>query len=160
MRLNHIPLIVLSGLLWFIVGFCLLTLGLNFIVHAAQLPKDSFFLIKWLAPLAGSREQAAIILIIFSLMVGFMKGRFVLSKSANRVVQRILALPSPVPLSKAYSRGYLILIASMILLGMSLKWLHLPEDIRGVIDVAIGSALMNGALVYFRLAFSSRKQGS
>ncbi len=160
MRIKQIPLIVLSGLTWFAIGIFLMTLGLNFLTEAAKDKTVSFFLIDSLSKLAGNREQASLLLIVIGLAVGFAKGRLVLAKSAARVVRRILSLPNPVPLSQAYSKGYLMLIAGMVLMGMSLKWLQLPIDIRGVVDVAIGSALMNGAIAFIRLADTIRKQRS
>ena len=117
-------------------------------------------LLASLAKLAGSNQQAALLLIVLSLAVGFIKGRLVLSKSAQRVVRRILSLPNPIHLSQAYSKGYLMLVGGMVLMGMSLKWLNLPLDVRGAIDVAIGSALMNGALAFIRCADTVRKQRS
>ena len=37
-----------------------------------------------------------------------------------------------------------------MLMGMSLRWVSIPYDIKGVIDVAVGSALANGSAFYFR----------
>lgn len=160
MRLKHIPLIILSGLLWFGIGLFLLSLGLNFVVEAASNTASPSFLIRLFTRLAGSPQQSALLLIVIALALGFVKGRLVLSKSAARVVRRIVSLPNPVPLSQAYGKGYLMLIAGMVLLGMSLKWLNLPSDLRGFIDVTIGSSLMHGAIAYVRLAETIRKQRS
>jgi hypothetical protein len=86
-----------------------------------------------------------------------MKGRFVLSKTVRRVVHRISSLSEPIRFLDVYSAKYFVLIASMILLGMTLRWLSVPSDIRGMIDVAVGSALMNGAMLYFRACFQKAK---
>ncbi len=151
--------IAISGGIWFIVGMGLMVLGLNFIVLKARLDlMETTSLIARLSPLVGGREQAAMGLIICGLLLGFIKGRFVLIKTVKRVVTRIISLPMPVKISHVYSKGYLLLIMGMILLGLSMKWLGIPQEIRGTIDVAIGSALINGAMAYFRLAFSSAKQ--
>lgn len=160
MRIKQIPLIILSGLIWFAIGIFLMTLGLNFITDAAKDKTTSFFLINFFAKMAGNREQASLLLIVLGLGIGFIKGRFVLAKSAGKVARRILSLPNPVPLTQAYGKGYLMLISGMVLMGMSLKWLQLPIDIRGTIDVAIGSALMNGAIAFIRLADAVHKQRS
>jgi hypothetical protein len=40
----------------------------------------------------------------------------------------------------------------MMMLGMIFRYLPIPIDVRGFIDLAIGSALMNGAMLYFRAA--------
>jgi hypothetical protein len=40
----------------------------------------------------------------------------------------------------------------MMALGLVFRFLPIPIDLRGLIDVAIGSALINGAMLYFRAA--------
>ncbi|MES2121738.1 MAG: hypothetical protein V4492_03040 [Chlamydiota bacterium] len=159
MRLRKTSWIALSGIVWFVVGFGLLTLGLRFVVEFARFNvSDTTSLIAQLTPIAGGREQAAMALIMIGLIIGFIKGRFVLVKTVRRVTERILKLPEPVKFNQVYSRGYLFLIAGMIALGVSMKWLHVPQDIRGMVDVAVGSALMNGAMLYFRLALTISKE--
>lgn len=161
MYLSKTTWIAISGVIWFVVGVGLLTLGLNFIVFKAQMEvHETTSLIAKIAPIAGGREQAALVLIAIGLILGFVKGRCVLVKTVRRVVERILTLPSPVKMTQIYSKSYFILIGSMILLGLSMKWLGLPMEIRGAIDVAIGSALMNGAVAYFRIAFAVNKEVS
>ena len=159
MRLSKAAWIAISGVTWFVIGMGLLTLGLHFIIHKAQVELgETTSLLAKISPLAGGREQAALALITIGLIIGFIKGRFVLTKTVKRVSERILSLEPPLKLSQIYSRGYLFLIGGMVLLGMSMKYLGLPTDIRGLIDVGIGSALMNGASVYFRVAMHVRKE--
>ncbi len=158
MHLSKTAWIAISGIVWFVVGIGLLTMGLNFIVFKAQMePFETTSLIAKAAAMAGGREQAAMGLIVVGLILGFIKGRFVLIKTVHRVVERITALPLPIKISQVYSRKYLMLMGGMVLLGMSMKWLGLPTEVRGLVDVAIGSALMNGAIAYFRLAFTLSK---
>ncbi len=159
MGLSKTVWIIISGAIWFIVGIGLLTLGLNFIVFKAQIDfTDTTSLIAKLAPIVGGRDQAALALITIGLILGFIKGRYVLGKTVKRVSERIITLSQPIRFSQVYSRGYLMLIGGMILLGISMKWLGIPTEIRGLIDVAIGSALMNGAMAYFRVAFAVHKE--
>jgi hypothetical protein len=159
MRWSKTTWIMISGMIWFIVGIGLLTLGLNFIVFKAQVEThETTSLIAKIAPLAGGREQAALALIAIGLIIGFIKGRYVLVKTVRRVVERILSSEMPLKISRIYSRGYLILIGGMILLGLSMKWLGFPTEIRGLIDVAVGSALMNGASTYFRIALHVNRE--
>ncbi len=153
MHMSKRAWITISGMIWFIVGIGLLTLGLNFIVFKAQIEThETTSLIAKMAPIAGGREKAAMTLIVIGLILGFLKARFVLIKTVRRVVERILGLPLPIKISQVYSKNYLMLICGMILLGLSMKWLGFSTEVRGLIDVAIGSALMNGAVAYFRLA--------
>lgn len=157
-KVSHTVLIVLSGLIWLAIGCFLLPLGLNFIVGA--LLKENFAtqshpILTAMAPFVGGGESAALIWIALALAIGFFKGRFVFGKTVQRSVNRILSLPNPVHLSKIYPWQYYLLLSSMILLGFLVKFL--PLDIRGGVDVIIGSALINGAMLYFRQAFAVRK---
>ena len=158
MKFSKTTWIAISGGVWFVVGVGLMTLGLRFIVQKAELGHgDTTSLIARLAPSMGGRDHAAMGLITVALLIGFMKGRFVLVKTVQRVVHRILSLAEPVQFRQVYGRGYLFLIGGMILLGMSLKWLPVPIEVRGAVDVAVGAALINGSMAYFRVAFLTQK---
>lgn len=130
--MKHRSWIAVSGFTWFLIGASLLFKGLELIAQAA-LP-----------------QKTATSLIALGLLVGFLKGRFVLSKTVRRVVTRIASLPAPIRFKDAYAPSYWILIAGMTSLGMLFRFLPIPIDIRGTIDVTIGSALINGAVLYFR----------
>lgn len=158
-KLTPFKLIIFSGFVWFAIGLYLLTLGMHFIVGTAVSGAyDPTSLLALFSPIAGGREQGALLLIVIGLLLGFIKGRLVLAKTVQKVVDRIRSLPMPIKLSQVYGLSYVALIGVMVLLGMSLKWLQVPLVLRGIIDVAIGSALMNGASAYFRTAFALRKK--
>lgn len=156
-KVSHATLIFLSGFVWLTVGCFLLPLGLNFIVDAllVENANQSYPVLKFLSPYVGGLDTAALLWISFSLMIGFIKGRRVFSKSVNRSVNRILSLPNPSSLSKMYTPAYYILLGSMVLLGVLVRFA--PLDIRGGVDVAVGSALINGAVLYFRQAWLARR---
>lgn len=141
--------ILFSGFLWLGVGVMLLYKGLRFISDATLSSDSICFHLK---DLFGSPAQAGTGMIAVGMMIGFAKGRFVLSKTVARVVGKIKTLEAPIRLSKVYPPAYWILIGSMVVLGMILKILPIPVDARGLIDVAVGSALTNGAMLYFRAA--------
>lgn len=161
MHLRKTSWIAITGLMWLVIGISLLTKGLQLIVQVSQgflFEKGS--LVARLAPLSGGREKAGLVLITIGLLIGFIKGRYVFVKTIRRVVARILQLPVPFKISQVYSRQYLLLIGGMMCLGIALKWIPIPQEIRGVVDVAIGSALINGAFIYFRLSLAVHKQSS
>lgn len=157
--LRHRYAIVLSGLIWLATGVFLLNKGLGFLVaagHAALSQNaESFSLILLFSPLFGTPEKSALFLLCVGLLVGFIKGRFVLKKTVKRVVKRIRSYPSPISLKQLYSKGYYILLGCMMLMGMLFKVLPIPLDVKGFIDFTIGSALINGSMLYFRAAFVS-----
>lgn len=161
MRLSYFQSIILSGLLWFIVGLWLLIFGLGLIgdsLQAAILQSESAGpLLSLFSQFIGGIDRSGVVLVAGALLVGYFKSRFIFKKTVNRVTRRILSFSEPLAFSQIYSRGYLILIASMMLLGMSLKWISVPGDLRGFVDVAIGSALLNGSMLFFRSAFQNRR---
>jgi hypothetical protein len=81
----------------------------------------------------------------------------VLSKSVMRMVGHVRALPTPAPLWKIYPSKFYLLIALMMSFGFLLRFIGVPEDIRGVVILAVGTALVNGAMQYFRQAFLATK---
>jgi hypothetical protein len=147
--MKHRSWIVFSGFVWFFIGMLLLYKGLLFITDAAFQTQSLSYRLR---DTFGNQQQAATSLMALGLMIGFFKGRFVLVKTVQRVVARLVSLPTPIRLKDAYTRSYWILIGSMMALGMVFRFLPLPLDVRGTIDVAIGSALINGAILYFRAA--------
>lgn len=141
--------IVVSGLSWLVIGAYLMVKGLKWITVAMQ---ETPALLKWLVGLAGSVQQGALILISAALLVGFIKGRMVLSKSVSRIVSHLRSQKGKIQMSNAYDRKYYMILAAMMGIGMLFRFLPIPNDIRGFVDVTIGSALMNGAMLYFRQA--------
>ena len=146
-NMKHRGWVLLSGVIWFAIGAMLLYKGLRFISLGILQPTS---ICKSLSSVLGSAQRAGTILVAFGLLIGFFKGRFVLSKTVRRVVARILSLPLPIRPSQVYHPAYYLLIGAMLMLGLLFRYLPIPIDLRGMIDVAIGSALVNGALLYFR----------
>lgn len=160
-KISHKALIIISGLIWLAVGCFLLPLGLNFLLQAVQNHRlqtnNHYPLLQLFSSFNFDVENAVIVLIVLGMLVGYSKGRYVLGKSALKGVSRIRSFPNPTELKNIYSLKYYILLGVMIGLGVSMKYLGIPADIRGAIDVAIGAALIHGAMIYFRLAYINPK---
>lgn len=160
LKVSHRMLIIFSGLIWLGVGCFLLPLGLNFLLGAiplAHIHSDHHYpLLNFFLSFTSNVENATILLISLGLLIGYFKGRYVLGKSAVKGVQRICSFPNPTSVTNIYSLKYYILLGAMVGLGLSMKLFSFPLDIRGVIDIAIGSALINGAMIYFRAAFEKK----
>ncbi len=156
LKFSKRSLIALGGLVWFVVGLSLLIVGIQFILSAVVSPPNvgegaSIFL--WLSRRIENPQNVVIIMLSLSLLIGLIKGRTVITKSAKRQVTRILGYTEArLPLSRLYSKGFYLLIGAMMGLGMTLPLLPISADTRGVIDTAVGAALINGALYYFRSA--------
>lgn len=147
--MKHRSWIAITGFVWLLIGSFLLYKGLHLIYSGTLLSNSLCF---YLSGFFGTPEQAGTILIALGLFIGFIKGRFVLSKTVHRVATRIGRLALPLRFSEIYAASYWILIFSMVALGMSLRFLPILIDVRGLIDVAVGSALLNGSMLYFRFA--------
>lgn len=138
MHLGRFGWIVVSGLVWLIVGGFLLSMGLYLLILQPQ--------------------KSSMMLLSLGLVFGFIKGRFILSKTALKAVKKIQQISGPISFLQVYPPIYLGLIASMMLLGVGLKSLEIAFYIRGVIDVAVGFALINASTIYFRSAYMLKKQ--
>lgn len=143
MRFSKKTWLVVSGLTWIALGVMLLVKGLKFILAEGSAP-----LLSWCEPLVGSHQQASLLVISAGLFFGFIKGRVILAKTVKRIVGRIGE--GRLTFSQVYDRKYYVVLAMMMGLGISFRFLPIPDDVRGLIDVTIGSALINGAMLYFR----------
>ena len=150
--MKHRGWIAFSGLIWLAAGISLVHKGLKFVADARYFPDA--FCVRFQERF-GSVQAAGTALIAVALLIGFIKGRFVLVKTVRRVSFRIQSLPLPIKITSLYTPSYLILLGSMMGLGFLIRFIPMPTDIRGFIDVAIGSALINGAILYFRAARGS-----
>lgn len=161
MKFKHEILVFFSGLLWLFIGTYLLILGLNLSLEAINSPIIANYPIhNAFASLLGGKTFVGVILISLGLMIGFFKGQYVLSKSARRVVKRIVSFANPMSIIHIYSPSYYILLGSMVFLGISIKYFNCPSDIRGFVDIAIGAALITGSLFFFKLASMIRNNHS
>ncbi len=154
MKLSHRQLIIVSGLVWFSVGVFLLNVGLKLLLEPVFSGKQAGYeyFMETLGGVLGGKEQAALLTIVIGLAVGYFKGRYVLAKAAKRGISRILSLPNPSSILTLYSPKYFILLGCMVGVGILIKVLNVPTDLRGWIDVAIGAALLNGSMSYFQMA--------
>ena len=112
-------LLIVSGAVWLVIGTFLLSLGLRFIFE-------------------GSEEaMVRVVLIGVAALVGGLKGTFVLGKVARRSFDRISAIKEPTSLRDLYTKGNLVVIAFMMMLGMGMKYIGLAPLVRGFIDVGV-----------------------
>lgn len=161
-KFSHFILITLCGFIWFMVGTMLMSIGVHHLMDAmnaysgssleANVPVLQAFS-TYLSP-----QQAMVALILTAISMGYLKGYFVLSRSVKRGVDRILTYPNPTGLQNIYEKKYYLLLFVMMGFGMILKRLHLPHDLHGAIDLAIGCALLQGSFLYFKLAWTERKR--
>jgi len=159
-KLSHSQLVAFSGVIWLLTGLFLAQYGARLLIGALPLP-DPFIawthpLLESFASLAGSRENVAVIIVLGCLITGQLKCRYVLSRSIQRGVKRILSLPNPAPFYQIYSLPYYALIGCMILMGVLLRKSGVPDDFRGACYLSIGFGMLRGAALFFKQSFVIR----
>jgi len=131
--MTHAALKILAGIVWLCVGAMLASRGLTYLLDH------------------GTAVSIAVALACGGI-IGVLKGKFVLSRTARRNIRRIAALENPRPWN-VFSGRFVILIGLMMGLGFGLRamaeaeWLSYPT--LGGIYVGIGLALAVSALAYF-----------
>ena len=83
MRVKHWIIILFSGALWFVMGLVLMTKGMKLIIFSSIEITDNLALI--------SHQRKAIIIIASGILIGFIKGRYILVKKVARTVKSILS---------------------------------------------------------------------
>ncbi len=149
-----------SGILWIVCGVVLFSRGVHCLADASQALLTHMSLqCPLLAPASaytGSVERGMTLLLCISVGLGLIKGRFILHRSAHWVIGHICALPPSFSLRNVYPGSYYFLLFFMVGLGYFLKFTSLPLDVKGVLDSIVGAALINGAMLYLRVAFTLR----
>ncbi len=138
----------------FFLTLCWLGAGLFLVVKGTALlsaaAKGGYApLLEGLAPIASQKEVAAALLIALGLGVGFFKAKKVLKPLATK---NSTALQTGETTPKAVLIRTAILVGLMMGLGMGIRYLGVPGDLRGTILIAVGFALLQGGAVYMRFA--------
>ncbi len=129
-------MVLLAGGLWALAGTVLAVVGV-------LLLRTSAGLLPWL-------------LAALALIVGGVKGRLVMCRVADRNVARLHRLAVPGTVWRIYAPGGWAFIAAMMLLGMALRRFNTAlatswgGPALGVVDLAVGVALLIGAQRYRR----------
>lgn len=130
----------LAGALWALGGLSLCLKGSGFLSQALAEGKGAISL------LGSSREDLSL-LASLGIVLGWVKGKFAMRRAVERTVKRIAPLEQ-VSWKEVFPLSFWILMGGMVALGASLRYLPLPLDIRGALDLAIGTALLYGANRY------------
>ena len=131
-KLQQKQLLQTAFWLWMIGGIALLVTGafrLSHVMHEAN-P-------LWLW--GGSA---------LAVMIGIAKGKFVLSKTSRKNIERFYALEGPQKLSAVYSVRSWVIIGIMLLISASLTWCNAPDLTRGIVNIAVGLALITSSMAY------------
>ncbi len=81
--------------------------------------------------------------------VGLAKGKFILSKTSQRNIDRIQSFnDEPQSLFQVYSIRSWVIIELMLLLSAALTWFAAPMLIRGYVNIAVGVGLVISSFQY------------
>lgn len=133
-RLSSSQMKGLAFFIWLVGGLVLCIRGINFITGAPEHPD---------AMLLGLLAAGA-------LAIGFGKGKFVLSKTSRKNMERIDQFTEPKKPIQVYSVRSWIMIGLMIGISVALNIFNTPLLWRGGINLAIGFALIISSLAYLK----------
>ena len=136
--MNKKRLTIIAGGLWCIIGLILIIRGLS-LYQLAEMEQHATKIAITISGIAAG-------------LIGLIKGKFVLSKTAQRNKNRIYNLDDPVGLQDIFSKPFYFLIPAMMGLGIMLRTFN--EYLGGYIVVAtiycgIGMALIVSSRVYW-----------
>ena len=124
----------LAFVLWLIGGLILTIRGISFLLDAPEHP---------------STAMLALIIAV-AMAIGYGKGKFVLSKTSQRNLERIDQFTEPKKPIQVYSVRSWIIIGLMVGISVTLSVLNTPLLWRGGINLAIGFALIISSLAYLK----------
>ena len=131
-------LLQIAGLIWVIVGLFLIYRGSG-LYNLAVIEQNT-------------SKETLIISVILGVVLGILKGKFVLSKTALRNRNRINQLVPPISIHQVFSGPFYGFIAGMMILGFLLR--EFNGYLGGYVVVAsiycgIGMALIAASRVYW-----------
>jgi len=144
MKVSQQTLMITAAIIWYGGGISLLFKGGALIKNVHAMDPQSIWI--YLVPILG-------------IIIGFLKGRFLFSKSCEKNIKRIKALGDP-RIWQCFRPGMLIFLAIIIPTGAWMSraaagnWTFLC--LVGALDISIACALLSSSIVFWRRkAFSS-----
>lgn len=137
--------LVIAALIWTVVGIGLSTMGLLFWFHL---------------PYLGNLDPQHLAIGGLMMGIGLVKGKFVLDKTAGRVIDRVETLQEINPaksILQMFGAKTLALIGAMMFIGYLLRAMGVSYEIRGLVYLAVGPALLWSSRNYWRSAWRSDK---
>lgn len=124
----------LAFTLWLVGGLVLFIRGANFLLESPA--------IQNMPLMAG--------LVALALAIGFGKGKFVLSKTSTKNIERLNQFQEPQKPIAVYSVRSWVIIAIMVGISVALNIFQVENIVRGPINLGIGFALLISSLAYVK----------
>ncbi len=139
----------LQGTIWLLIGGMLVSMGCNFLIASLlQENQATAYLPLFHSIPIQDPELVALVIALSSIIIGWLKGYCILAKTVSKQLFRLEKIVSPIPYSQLFPIQYLFLLGLMGGLGVLLR--TFPIDVRGCIDLAVGTALLFGSTLFFR----------
>lgn len=151
MKIKHSQALRLTGLLWFFIGLFLTVSGIVFFLKAYEMQST-----LWILPLFPAKEIGFLVLFLVAIILGFLKARFLLMRSVKKMTSKLLKMENPVVLKKLYPITFYLLVFCMLSLGLILRLLHIPQDVKAFFMLTVGIGLLNGSALYFQFSKAVR----
>jgi hypothetical protein len=133
MKVGYRVLVILAFFIWFAGGMMMSLRGVDFLT-ASGLPQNQL-----MVPLVAAT------------IIGYLKGKFVLSKASGKNLVRLAAFKEPQKLIAVYPLRSWILIGVMIGLSLLITTFLAAQPLwRGAVNVGLGMALVASSLVYLK----------
>lgn len=137
MNVTHKQHFLNAGFFWTVVGMVM-----------------AYFGTKWVW--AGFPKKVALVWLVACVVVGLLKGEFVIGKAARRAIGRIDRLPERSPFFQVFTTGQWMLVFGMMMLGMVIRFSGVPKNYRGLVLSAIGFALLWASKYFWNACNRSR----
>ncbi|MFM7389452.1 MAG: hypothetical protein ACKO34_02360 [Vampirovibrionales bacterium] len=106
--------------------------------------------VQWLNSIPNPDMVMTLVAGVVALGLGFAKARTVLRKAALANIDRLHQLAEPAKLLAVYPMRSWMMLVLMIGLGASLTLFNAPVFLRGMVNLAVGMALLGSSLYYWQ----------
>ncbi len=131
-KLDRYALMRLAFAIWMSGGIILSKRGIDFLIQVEQ-------------------PFSVLVYCVFgALLLGMLKGKFILNKSSIRNIIRLEALTEPQKPIHVYPLRSWIVIGVMLLISLSLTVFDVSLLIRGIVNIAVGMGLITSSFIYLK----------
>jgi hypothetical protein len=139
MRVSPKALMVMAFGFWLVGGLMLSFNGVNFLKQTLL------------------AFNSLVLPVVLAMVLGYAKGKFVLSKTSVKNIARLSALAEPQKLVAVYSQRSWVMIMLMVSIGALLTVFNAPVYWRGLVNLGIGMALIASSFTYVRYLASVKQ---
>ncbi|MEC8307062.1 MAG: hypothetical protein VXZ72_04365 [Chlamydiota bacterium] len=135
-----------SACVWLGIGALLVTRGAAYLLLAL---KDEESLLRQSAAHYHYAPLTGVIVISFmAFVLGTIKGQCAIKKRVYRMETQMLKLPYHFSFFQIYGLTAFLLVGLMMGLGMMVRWMPIPYEVKALLVVAVGTSLIQGGFTF------------